>query len=181
MKKREVKEKLNYYLSLNYPILIAFEKDDGVYVVQYPDLPGCMAHGSTPTKAVKLAELIKKEWIESALEDGHAVPVPKTESEYSGKFIIRIPPALHKRLSEQAEREGRSLNQHVGVLLSERSAALTIEEALKKPLEKLERYTENLDAQRAVQEQNSFKIEGNVGKAEETRLIKDSTPSTAIH
>lgn len=178
--KSEIKKRLGYYLSLNYPMLVAFEKEDGVYVVQYPDLHGCMAHGSTPTKAVKLAEQIKKEWIESALEGGHDVPVPKMDSEYSGKFIVRIPPALHKRLSEQSEREGRSLNQHVGVLLSERSAALTIEDALKKPLEKIALTTQELVVLTSDSEQRSFSVELSGGKLEKTGLIGVTPTSTTV-
>lgn len=141
MKRNEMNEKLKYYLSLDYPMFLSHDKEEGIYVVQFPDLPGCMAHGSTHTSAIKLAEEIKKEWIADSLESGVHVPVPKKEEEYSGKFVIRIPGQLHKRLSEQAEREGRSLNQHVGFLLSERSAAYTVE----KYLDRLSQNTNTLD------------------------------------
>lgn len=128
--KKELNEKLKHYLALEYPMLISHDKADGIYIVQFPDLPGCMAHGPTPASALKLAKEIKREWIEDALESGQILPVPKNEEEYSGKFVVRIPRFLHKRLSEQADREGRSLNQHVGVLLSERSASLLVENSL---------------------------------------------------
>lgn len=130
MKSKELKEKLKYYLSLNYPMLLNRDEEEGIFVVQFLDLPGCMAHGKTPANALKLAEEVKKEWIESVLLDGQPVPEPRKEEEYSGKFVVRITPALHKRLSEQAEREGRSLNQHVSIILSERSSALSLENTL---------------------------------------------------
>lgn len=128
--KNKLKEKAQHFLSLDYPMIVNYDKEDEIYVVQFPDLPGCMAHGSTPARAIKMAEITKMEWIVDSLEAGQTIPVPKKEDDYSGKFVVRIPSHLHKRLSEQAEREGRSLNQHIGVLLSERSSALLIENSL---------------------------------------------------
>lgn len=151
--KNELNEKLRYYLTLDYPMLVSHDKKEGIYVVQFPDLPGCMAHGSTPASAFKLAEEIKREWIEDALKSGQAVPIPKNEEDYSGKFVVRIPRYLHKRLSEQAEREGRSLNQHVSVLLSERSASLSVENSLERLSDiesRLQRHVGVLDMDRAV-------------------------------
>lgn len=130
--KNKMNVKLQYFLSLDYPMIVNYDKEDEVYVVQFPDLPGCIAHGTTPARAIKLAEIIKREWIEDSLEAGQIIPVPKNDDEYSGKFVVRIPSYLHKRLSEQAERERRSLNQHIGVLLAERSAALLIENSIER-------------------------------------------------
>lgn len=123
----EQKNKLKYYLSLNYPMSLTYEKDDGVYFVEFPDLPGCMAHGKTPTDAYKLAQKVKREWLEDVLVSGKTIPEPKSEEDFSGKFVVRIPSSLHKDLSRQAEKAGRSLNQHVGFLLAERSNALSTE------------------------------------------------------
>jgi len=130
-------EKVKYYLSLNYPMITTWEPDDEIYVVEFPDLPGCMAHGKTPNSAVKLAEAVKKDWIIESLSRGNTIPEPKKAEDFSGKFIVRIDPALHKRLSEQSEREGKSLNQHVYNLLSERSAALCVENSIERLVEKV--------------------------------------------
>jgi HicB family len=48
--------------------------------------------------------------------------LPQTNRKCSGKFIVRIPKYLHRRLVKQAEVEGVSLNQYVESLLSERSS-----------------------------------------------------------
>ena len=42
------------------------------------DLPGCMAHGKTRQEAVKMAEEAIELWIETAKEDGVAVPRPRS-------------------------------------------------------------------------------------------------------
>ena len=68
---------LKYYLALNYPMVIRWDADDKVFFVEFPDLPGCMAHGKTPTSAVNLAQKIKKEWLKEALSSGISITEPK--------------------------------------------------------------------------------------------------------
>lgn len=56
-----------------------------------------------------------------AMDDGSAVSLEefrKSLEEYSGKLVLRIPRSLHKRLKEQAEMEGVSLNQYMLYKLS---------------------------------------------------------------
>ncbi|MCR4288583.1 MAG: type II toxin-antitoxin system HicB family antitoxin, partial [Deltaproteobacteria bacterium] len=63
-----MKKDLKHYLSLNYPMILVWDADDKVFFVEFPDLPGCMAHGKTPDEAVDLAHKIKKEWLMDALK-----------------------------------------------------------------------------------------------------------------
>lgn len=51
-------------------------------------------------------------WIETKLDAGLPVPMPLSENQYSGKFVVRIPKSLHARLAFEAEKEGVSLNQY---------------------------------------------------------------------
>ena len=57
-------------------------------------------------------------WIETKLENGFEVPKPLEENNYSGKFVLRIPKTLHKKLALAAEKEGVSLNQYALYKLS---------------------------------------------------------------
>lgn len=57
-------------------MFMAWSEEDQAYIVSVPELPGCMADGKTPEEAVKNAEIIIQEWIESALEDGAVIPEP---------------------------------------------------------------------------------------------------------
>ncbi len=87
--------------------------DGGGWLAEVPDLAGCMSDGDTPEKAlVNVREAIEC-WIAAAEEDGDVIPAPRTheDPEYSGKFTLRLPRSLHRRLSERARREGISLNQ----------------------------------------------------------------------
>lgn len=59
-------------------------------------------------------------WISFSLEDGIPIPEPEIDTieEYSGKFVVRITPKLHKRLAEGAKRNGVSMNHYASELLS---------------------------------------------------------------
>jgi antitoxin HicB len=110
-----MKKDLSYYLSLDYPIMINKEIDDGktYYVAEIPDLPGCGAHGETIDAAMKSLDEARRLWIEGSYEKGLDIPEPVSEDEFSGKFLLRIPPKLHMELSKNAEKENVSLNQYI--------------------------------------------------------------------
>lgn len=110
--------KLDDYMKLSYRMEIVEDKDEGGYVVSYPDLPGCITCGSTLESAVANAKDAKKAWLEAALEDGIKINKPENLEKYSGQFKLRIPRSLHKSLAEHSQREGISMNQYCVYLLS---------------------------------------------------------------
>ena len=61
---------LDDYMKLSYRMEIVEDKDEGGYVISYPDLPGCITCGETIETAVVNAIDAKKAWIEAALEEG---------------------------------------------------------------------------------------------------------------
>ena len=50
-------------------------------------------------------------YLEVKLENHLPIPIPEDAEDYSGKFVVRIPKTLHKRLAVEANKEGISLNQ----------------------------------------------------------------------
>src|SRR6266542_2783472 len=108
---------LKYYLNLKYPVTIE-EAPEGGFFAQIEDLPGCFAEGNTVEEAFELIEVARKMWLEVAYEDGQDIPPPRTEHQYSGKFNVRVPKDLHRKLDNMAEREGVSLNQYLVSTLS---------------------------------------------------------------
>lgn len=60
-----------------YEIIIYWSNDDDAYVAEVPELPGCMADGSSYQEALASAEVIIREWIETATDLGRAIPEPK--------------------------------------------------------------------------------------------------------
>ncbi|MCM3901078.1 MAG: type II toxin-antitoxin system HicB family antitoxin [Pyrinomonadaceae bacterium] len=60
-----------------YEMVIFLSEADGAFVVEVPELPGCMADGSNYQEAVTNAERVIQEWIDTAKEDGRSIPEPK--------------------------------------------------------------------------------------------------------
>ena len=114
---------LNEYLRLPYRMEIVEDRNEGDFVVSYPDLPGCITCGETVESAVANAQDAKRAWLEAALEDGIPIQEPDDLESYSGQFKLRIPKSLHKSLTEHAKREGISMNQYCVYLLSKNDAA----------------------------------------------------------
>lgn len=66
-----------------YELIIFWSDEDKRYVVEVPELPGCMADGTTYEQAVKNAQLIILEWIETAESLGREIPQPKGRLAYA--------------------------------------------------------------------------------------------------
>ncbi len=115
---------LNEYLAMPYRMEIVEDRDEGGYVISFPELPGCITCGETVESAVANAEEAKREWITAALEDGITIHEPDDLGNYSGQFKLRIPKSLHRSLTEHARREGISMNQYCVYLLSKNDASL---------------------------------------------------------
>lgn len=110
---------LNYYKSLNYRIELFFEPEEKCWYAEFPELQGCLAHGATKEEALSNAVKAKDAWIEAAFETGRDIPEPRPEIEYSGRFLLRVPKSLHKKLADEAQREGTSINRLAIQVLSE--------------------------------------------------------------
>ncbi len=85
------------------------------WVAESKALKGCVGQGDTVIEAVQELEINEDEWIEMAKELNVEVPEPSVESldAYSGKFVVRVSPVIHKEASECAKQQGISLNQYV--------------------------------------------------------------------
>ena len=60
-----------------YEIIIYWSNEDNAFIAEVPELPGCMAHGETPEKALKNAKESIQLWIDTAKEFGDIIPEPK--------------------------------------------------------------------------------------------------------
>jgi predicted RNase H-like HicB family nuclease len=60
-----------------YEMIIYWSEGDDVFIVEVPELPGCMADGPSYQEAVANAEQIIGEWIDIAKLEGRPIPEPK--------------------------------------------------------------------------------------------------------
>ena len=66
-----------------YERIIYWSDEDNAFIVEVPELSGCMADGATIEEAIKNSERIIKEWIEVTVERGLEVPEPKGRLMYA--------------------------------------------------------------------------------------------------
>ena len=64
-------------MKLNYEMIVWWSAEDEAFVVDVPELPGCMAHGATRQATIKNAENAIKFWIKTAKDDGLEIPEPR--------------------------------------------------------------------------------------------------------
>ncbi len=66
-----------------YEMIIFWDKTDNIYVVDVPELSGCMAHGKSKKVALENAEKSVALWLKTAREDGIQIPEPKGRLMYA--------------------------------------------------------------------------------------------------
>jgi predicted RNase H-like HicB family nuclease len=60
-----------------YEIILYWSAEDEAFIAEVPELPGCAADGETYAEALANAEVVLREWLETAQELGRAIPGPK--------------------------------------------------------------------------------------------------------
>ena len=70
-------------MSIRYELIIYWSDEDQAFVVEVPELPGCMADGDTYEQAVANARQVIGEWIETARDLGRLIPEPKGRLMYA--------------------------------------------------------------------------------------------------
>jgi antitoxin HicB len=106
------------YLGLPYTRELIPEPEGG-WFVRIKELPGCMSQGETPEEALEMIDDAMAGWLETALTHGQSIPEPREDDDYSGKFVVRVPRSMHRKLAEQAGEDGVSLNQWIVAALAE--------------------------------------------------------------
>ena len=105
MKRSELKAKAARYMKI-----VEWSDEDDCFVGSAPPLIGPCCHGADETKVYAELCQIVEEWIEILETDGHPLPGPLAGKDFSGKFVLRIEPSLHRRLAAKALAAGESLN-----------------------------------------------------------------------
>lgn len=62
-----------------YEIIIYWSNEDGAFVAEVPELPGCAAHGDTQERALRHVNEAIDLWLKTACEFGDPIPEPKGE------------------------------------------------------------------------------------------------------
>lgn len=68
---------------MRYELIIYWSRADECFVVEVPELAGCMADGATYQEAVAHAQLVIEQWVETARELGRSIPEPRGKLAYA--------------------------------------------------------------------------------------------------
>jgi antitoxin HicB len=106
---------------LDYPFTISHlsKEDGGGYLIEFPDLPGCMSDGETIEEAIDNGQDAVSSWMQAAKAADRVIPKPGALEKQSGKWVQRVPKSIHLCLVQKAEEEGVSLNTLVITMISE--------------------------------------------------------------
>ena len=70
-------------METKYEIILFWSSEDSAFVAEVPELPGCMADGTTYQEALANVERIMEEWIETAARLGRSISRPKGRLAYA--------------------------------------------------------------------------------------------------
>ena len=68
---------------MRYEFIIYWSKADESFIVEVPELPGCMADGATYEEAIANAQAVVADWVETARSLGCPIPEPKGKLAYA--------------------------------------------------------------------------------------------------
>lgn len=103
----------------HYSYRVIWSQEDKEYVGLCAEFPGLSWLAPSPEDALLGLRELVAEVIEDMNKAGEPVPEAVTSKQYSGKFIVRIPPEIHRRLALEAAESGVSLNRLASAKLSQ--------------------------------------------------------------
>ena len=95
----------------HYTYRIVWSQEDSEYVGSCLEFPSLSWLSNSPEAALKGIRSTVAEVVEDMSTNHEALPVPLSEKNFSGKFMVRIPPESHRKLVLEAAEEGISLNR----------------------------------------------------------------------
>ena len=106
------------FQSDRYTYRITWSEEDKEYVGLCVEFPSLSWLAGCQEDALKGIRKVVEDVIKDMKDDGESPPLPLSQRKFSGKFIVRIPPEIHRKLAVEAEEEGISLNRLVSAKLS---------------------------------------------------------------
>jgi predicted HicB family RNase H-like nuclease len=105
-----------------YTYRVTWSEEDNEYVGLCAEFPSLSWLEPSPEEALKGIRQTVAQVVADLKKSGETVPEPIAVKKYSGKFMVRIPPDLHRRLIIEAAESGVSLNRLASDRLSRQEA-----------------------------------------------------------
>ena len=101
-----------------YTYRVTWSEDDAEYVGLCAEFPSLSWLAQTPEAALKGIRKLVGEVVSDMLSNEESIPEPIATKHFSGKFMVRVPPDVHRELAIQAAEAGVSLNRLASAKLS---------------------------------------------------------------
>ncbi len=101
-----------------YTYRVSWSANDDEYVAVCLEFPSLSWLATTPEEALAGIREVVRDVVEDMRSGDEEPPVPLGLRDYSGKFMVRIPPETHRELAIAAADSGISLNRYVTARLS---------------------------------------------------------------
>ncbi len=101
-----------------YTYRITWSKDDREYVGLCAEFPSLSWLAESPEAALQGIRRVVARAVRDMKNNGEIPPTPVSNKLFSGKFVVRIPPEVHRALAIKAAEEGISLNRLVSAKLT---------------------------------------------------------------
>jgi predicted HicB family RNase H-like nuclease len=101
-----------------YTYRVTWSEEDNQSVGLCAEFPSLSWLDATPEKALRGIRRVVAQVIKDMRANGESVPEPISRRHYSGKFMVRVPPEVHRKLAMEAAEEDISLNRLVSSRLS---------------------------------------------------------------
>lgn len=102
-----------------YTYRVTWSEDDNEYVGLCAEFPSLSWLSPTPVAALKGIRKLVDEIVSDMKSNNEDIPEPIACRQYSGKFMVRVPPEIHRNLAIRAAESGISLNRVVSSKLSQ--------------------------------------------------------------
>ena len=97
----------------HYTYRVAWSAEDGEHVATVAEFPSLSWLAPTPVEALAGLADVVRDVLADLAASGEPIPGPLSERTYSGRFVVRVPPEVHRRLVREAAEQHVSLNRLV--------------------------------------------------------------------
>ena len=102
----------------HYTYRVTWSNEDQEHVGLCAEFPSLSWLACTPEKALAGIRRVVATVVDEMKASGEPVPEALSEKEYSGRFMVRIPSAVHRTLATEAAEQGVSINRLVSAKLA---------------------------------------------------------------
>jgi len=102
----------------HYTYRVTWSEEDQEHVGLCAEFPSLSWLAASPEAALRGIRTVVAEVVENMQANGEAIPEALASRHFSGKFMVRVPPEVHRQLALEAAEAGVSLNRLASAKLS---------------------------------------------------------------